>query len=392
VAAHRCWVLGSLALLAACYASEAPSSDGAVTLDGPAARDGAVSTGECSPVQEPISLMWHRDVDAAVDETRLGLDATGAVWAFGNPRSTDLWIAGPGVDGMGALVPLSTASEIREHAVAIDDEGTAFLAVTYRAGGGLVHRVFRYDFATRAMAVHVDTGAGQAYDLAFDPSGNLLVAADSIADAPTDAGVSKYAPDGTLLWRWPGEPTTLRVQFAEPDASGNVYVLHTVRPVRDNERALSKLSPSGELAWQVVLEDWLVNPGLGVSPDGVAYVAGAVNRELPPLPPPMDPSLDLRVHAIRTDGSEAWQWQGQPSNVGPNDTRVVLDLSGQIFVTWYQRPTDPSASSLVLDRFSPEGELCWSRTGADLFPADLVIGASGDIFVATLHSYARVLP
>lgn len=200
---------------------------------------------------------------------------------------------------------------------------------------------------------------------AVDADGNTIVTG-YYTDPRTldeDVAVTKYSPSGDVVWRELRTSTTPwwanRGFAVAVDAAGNSYVASGYPYFRqDSDFVVVKYDPDGHEVWSSSYSNGEVETPLGISVDdaGNVVVTGMSDGFVDGTS-----ALTVKLHA---DGTLAW---ARTVHVGLFDrgSAVGTDAAGNIYVaggTGFQ--TDPSAfisyTYLVL-KYSPAGDLVWSR-------------------------------
>lgn len=103
--------------------------------------------------------------------------------------------------------------------------------------------------------VHTNSPSGSARFVAVDRDANILVICSH--------GLTKYSPDGQMLWQITGGADSLRV-----DRFGNIFLLQEISDEFGVETPLiTKLDPGGKQVWQIRTDD---------RPTESSYVTGLV--------------------------------------------------------------------------------------------------------------------
>jgi hypothetical protein len=227
-----------------------------------------------------------------------------------------------------------------------------------------------------------------------DASGNLYVAGASEGDiqgqpnqGERDALVLKLADDGTLVWALSfGGTGSDTANDLALDAAGTVIAVGQLGYDYDASTRgafVAVVSPDGQL----VSNDEFVMPGqfpelsaVAVDAAGNVVLAGEV------LPTFSGPG-DLFVRKLGPDGAELWtrQWTGVEDD-WPND--VVVNASGEIFVSGTTsgilegNPDPEDGWSLFLSKVTAAGEIAFTRTyypDTDTRGGALVLAGNGDL-------------
>jgi uncharacterized delta-60 repeat protein len=127
-----------------------------------------------------------------------------------------------------------------------------------------------------------------AYDLAIDPSGNVVVTGDAffVPGNGSDYGTVKYSPSGVEQWvrrhNGPGDAVDVASALAI-DASGNVYVTGSCRGADlVDDFGTIRYSTSGEEQWALRHGDegevYYLATAIALDPSGSVYVTGYSSR------------------------------------------------------------------------------------------------------------------
>jgi uncharacterized delta-60 repeat protein len=273
------------------------------------------------------------------------------------------------------------------YAVAVDVSGNVYVTGSSYGSNGL------NDFATVKYSSSGDTLWVQRYngpadnwdaarDLALDASGNVYVTGESSSDS-FDYVTIKYSPSGTQEWvaRYNGQegsddwPKDLAV-----DASGNVYVTgQSSGSGTFYDYATVKYSPTGTQEWVARYN----GPGntkdsawaLGVDGSGNVYVTGDSGEG----------SENLSDYVtVKYDPSGAQQWVARYSSLYDYATDLVVDASGNVWVTGYSFGSGTGYDYATV-RYSSNGVQRWVARFhgglSDDLPYDLAVDASGNVYV-----------
>ncbi len=233
------------------------------------------------------------------------------------------------------------------YAVAVD--GTGHVVVTGHsatAGTGFDFATVRYDSAGTQQWAARHAGPGTSPDEAFavaaDIDGNVLVAGQVFDGVGYDWGIVKYAPAGTLSWAVPEPPSRgfddmpgagaqlFGKQALAVDGGGNVYVTGRRFNGTNYNVATVKYSPAGTELWARLYDgpDHLDDQGqaLAVDGSGNVYVAGQS----------MKANFTWDFVTLKYDAAGTQQWLvAYDGPVGSDDQALALavDGVGNVYVT-----------------------------------------------------------
>jgi hypothetical protein len=347
------------------------TADAAIDADG--ALDGGA--GDCPP--HPLEITgcscgsrWLRTVNEGNEDLVGGVtaDSDGNVILVGSTRRTtpfDIWARKYDASGLELWTQKyeSSASDIA-NGVAADQAGNVW--VTGSTGGQAWVR--KYD-PTGAEQWTLSPGAADASStsdrkaVAIDNDGNGLLTGPAV-------GATKYSPTGLELWTRPADPGSLAQNFTTGiavDRAGNVVVVGSVRaddgPIGvENWRTdiwVRKFSPAGDEVWTRTYDgsrdDWAstvaVDPDNNVLVVGRSYLTTATG------------SLAYLGWLRKYSPAGEVLWTRTEENAGPREigNQIAIAPSGRIFVAWLhiseydgqgalQRTRDCRADRLAFDR------------------------------------------
>lgn len=231
------------------------------------AGDNVIATGNESPSLFQLSpagaLAWQQD--------ELGGGLAVAVDAQGNVGFIDFGYSVRKLDSAGNALWRVFGSDIGLSQLvdlAFDPSGALLVAGTQGGFGDEVVLLVKLDVDGNVLWSQThDAGLSHLVeDLAVDGAGNAIISGYATsAPAPTEydlAFVRKYDPDGAFQWEVAGLAGALTT-----DAAGNVFV--------DAQPRLHKYAPDGALLWDVSLGDILSEIStLAVTPAGDVIAAG----------------------------------------------------------------------------------------------------------------------
>jgi hypothetical protein len=181
----------------------------------------------------------------------------------------ELWVA--------RLPSRSSVTEVA--AVTVDAEGGVYvLGGAYRGPHLLTVKYDRDGNLLWSHAFGPPPSRYSAADLVVDREGNVYIAGhanriDLEDEEPGRILVVKYDPDGQELWS-AGFGRSGRAFALDVDPGGNVYVAGQVwvSELRERQATVARVSPAGELVWQVLFEGSATD--LAVDEVGNIQVAG----------------------------------------------------------------------------------------------------------------------
>jgi hypothetical protein len=283
------------------------------------------------------------------------------------------------------------------------------------------------------------TGADSVYSLAFDATGNVIMAggfsgvasfgAGSAKQAITSLGgadgyVAKYAPDGTFAWvRQLSGTGDEFARGVSTDRAGNIFIggsftdnviagsgssKVTIRTFGSVDGYLAKFASNGNFVWIRQIggnsSDYVY--GIAIDKDGNVAVTGTANagavfgsgsnaKEFAP-----QASYDAFVAKYSNDGDFVWV-QGAGGSSSDQALSVTSDAAGNIYMAGYfyggvfGTGTDSQTVGSVLGisggqsqdaflaKYGPTGQLLWVRTlagySSDAFNA-VAVDSSGYVY------------
>jgi hypothetical protein len=259
------------------------------------------------------------------------------------------------------------------------------------------------------------SGTDTAWDAAADGEGNIYVAGPTTSsDFPTtpgaydtthndgsDAFVSKFSPDGALLWStYLGGSGGDNITSIVPDGDGNIYVagdtgssdLPTPGGYDTSLNGgvdifISKFSANGALLWSTYLggSEWedLSGDAITMDGDGSIYVDAVTwSSDFPTTPGAYDTTYngdrDVSVSKFSANGTLLWStYLGGSEYESPGG--IAATQGGYVYVGGYTVSPDFPFTLAVddslqfLTKFSAQGAVIWSRP---------THGASGPIVAA----------
>lgn len=261
---------------------------------------------------ESGTQLWGRELDSAGSDYATGVatDGLGSVYISGH---TDGSLGGPNAGGDDAFLSkydadgsllwtkqFGTAAYDRAARVAVDGLGSVYTSGTTNGnifGGGADALLNKFDSdGTLLWSRQLGTaGRDQSTGVSVDGLGNIYISGytdgslEGLNSGEYDAFLSKYDPDGTLLWtRQLGTAESDRGLDVSVDGLGNVFLSGStmgslVGPNVNSEDAfVSKFDAAGMLLWIQQLGA-IGFDARGVAADGAggAYIAGTTSGFLP---------------------------------------------------------------------------------------------------------------
>lgn len=283
-----------------------------------------------------------------------------------------------------------------DHAYAIGVGPDGFLYVT---GGTNSYGTGWYD----AFLLKLDTSGNliwsktwggssfeQGYDLAFDPTGNIYVAAESYSSG-NSAIALKFDTSGTLLsvLSWKGPYTYDAAYSIDVDSAGNILLAgiswdYSVNP-NHNRILIIKYDASGNLLWsknwQGPVEDEAWGPKvIRADANGNIYVLGRTTSF-------GVGQWDILLLKLDPNGNLIWSstWGG-PGTEGIPLGSLAFEPNGNIELAASSNSFLGGPYGPVLLEYTPGGVLVSSRIfagiGGDVLGQALALDQSGNAFVA----------
>lgn len=209
-------------------------------------------------------------------------------------------------------------------------------------------------------------GIDVATALTLDPNLNVLVTGVSYNPntAAQDYVTTKYAPDGSLLWRktYAGDSSqedNHPVAIAS-DANGNAVVFGTLEDtggVSTEDWILLKYGAAGTLSWQRRYDDPLHGRDLAI--DAAVDASGNIYLTGGSLGTNND--ADYLTVKYSPTGSRLWvrRFNGA-ANLNDLPEDLTLDANGNVVITGYSHGTN-GFDDILSVKYSPTGQLLWGR-------------------------------
>lgn len=230
--------------------------------------------------------------------------------------------------------------------------------------------------------------ADEALGLAVNPSGSLLVAGYRTGPGGADWWMLRLDEEGGLAWSRTLDGATGLDDIAygvAADASGGWMVAGKSNTVfeQDNWEALfldREGNTLGSTTWNSPIGGADVARGICAIPGGDYAIVGSEARA------DLSEGLNWRVRRYCSCGALAWTATLDGSASGNDEANAVaVDSSGNLFVAGYE---DTGAGSGGYDarlvKYSPAGEVLWSRSVAYHYPIDdffsgVAVDSSGNV-------------
>ncbi|HEU4927516.1 MAG TPA: hypothetical protein VFT24_10730 [Vicinamibacterales bacterium] len=236
----------------------------------------------------------------------------------------------------------------------------------------------------------------RASDVAVSPDGTAVYVTGTAFINPNQGVLLKFnAADGSLIWQksWGGSAFPEGVAVS---ADGSIYVGGSVRLNFDaNLRAsLTKFGPDGTVLWHRI---WntptsggeTMGEDVAIDSIGDIYLVGGT-----PIPDPTDPTLILgfQIALLKVDASGNLLWQRTVAEEEQLDARGGLGTApdGSVYIAGARLPNRGSFDALVV-KFATDGALEWARAwgGRGHDEANgVVVRADGAVFISgTTNSF-----
>ena len=272
------------------------------------------------------------------------------------------------------------------YAIATDAAGNAIVAgMAFTTSGNIDIQVIKYAAADGSVlwSRTIDNGTyDAAYGVAVDPSGDVLVAAESSNASNVDIHVIKLAgSNGATAWdrKFDGGADDFVTDFAL-DAAGNAILLGiSVNSAGNDDIKLLKYGIDGTLAWQQTWSTSGDDEGYALALDkaGNAFVTGYVNGA--------SGKGDAKtIKFAAATGAIAWQ---QTYDGGNDDSgqSVAVDAAGNAIVAIQSQNASGNYDFRTIKYAAADGSVLWSKSfdgGGDDFVYQAAVDAAGNAVVA----------
>ena len=279
-------------------------------------------------------------------------------------------------------------------AMAIDSAGNVYVTGGVDGSSNESYNIatIKYNSAGAQLWDTIFVGTGNSYDrpydIAVDSSGNVCVVGQSLGVSGTqDFLTLKYDSNGTELWRaWyngsgngTDEPKAITI-----DAAGNIYITgKAVTSGTGIDYATIKYSSGGTELWANTYDsegnaDFPAD--ITVDSSGNVYVTGTSDVNLAPS------GDEYAFCTVKYDssGTEVWAQRFNFGTSGGND--ISLDSSGNVYVTGYSYLISSNTEDIFTIKYNSIGDVQWYRAydgpgSGDDHGTDIVLDSSGNIYV-----------
>lgn len=280
------------------------------------------------------------------------------------------------------------------YCVAFDRNGNIYLAGYTRSFGAGLSDVLLVKYDSSGNLLWQKTWGGSKEDwgiaVAVDTSGNVYVAGGtkSFGAGWSDAFVLKVDSTGSLIWNrtWGGSSYEVAYDISF-DNSGNIYLAaETYSYGNAGAAAVLKFNSNGDFLWSRTWD----GPGPGtvydetnsieVDPDGNIYLTGRSWYYWPEV-------IEILLLKFDSSGNLLWskRWGGSGRDESPHPpNNMILDNNGNLYVGG-KTEFGAGGDDILLLKFDSYGNLIWSRTwgGTGYESAyGLSLGRDGHIYVA----------
>jgi len=300
---------------------------------------------------------------------------TGRTESFGQGNGDVLLL---NYDARGNLVWARTwggSGDEAGYGVAVDQAGGIYVAGRTSSFGSGWFDALLLKFDSSGTLLWARTWGGGsydvAYDIAFDQSGNVYLAAESYSLGPA-AVLLKYSPGGDLLLTrtWDGPATYDSAYSVDVDAAGNVVLAgiswdYSFSP-NHNTILLLKYDATGSLLWSRSwnapwpgqAEAW-GSKALRTDPSGNIYVAAKWSQSCSDFNFGRC-DFDALVLKLDPDGNQLWAqtWGGAGYDVAAS---VSMDRAGNLFVAGNQSSVTSGSSSALLLGLDQSGSVLFGK-------------------------------
>lgn len=255
--------------------------------------------------------------------------------------------------------------------------GTDMIIAKYNSNG---QQLWRNEYA--GLADYDDEDIAVAVKV--DQQDNIYVTGISEDANYNYIATIKYSPTGSQLWAQRYTASVSEPSSMSVDDSGNVYVCGFEEISNDENILLIKYNTSGVQQWVKSYSSGFGDRGLDVKVDnnGSVYVTGQIFVT--------GNSYDWVTIKYSSGGVQ--QWANPYTNLaGPYvdyPVRLVLDASGNIYVTGYSDNTSTTNSDIITIKYNPSGGTEWTtpwsgpNANSTDEPKDMVVDNAGNVFIA----------
>jgi uncharacterized delta-60 repeat protein len=317
--------------------------------------------------------------------------------------------------------------------LAIDSSGNVYVTGnSYISEIGNDYATVKYGPDGNQLWVARYNGTGNSNDiavtLAIDSSGNVYVTGYSDSNSTdTDYATIKYDTNGSQLWaaryNGPGDAEDA-AQALALDSSGNVYVTgYSYSESTGNDYATVKYGPNGNELWvksyngpvngedvalalTVDTSDNVYLTGYSAGSDNYDYVTIKYSQQdISNGPVVGDLTGDRKVNFADfsmlashwLEGVGEWtqqEWAQQewaaryngPGNSEDTAVALIVDSSGNVYVTGYSFGTDNINADYATIKYGPDGNQLWAARyngpgNSDDYASALAVDSSGNVYV-----------
>jgi hypothetical protein len=236
------------------------------------------------------------------------------------------------------------------------------------------------DGEIRWRTVYDNGGTDSAAGLAFDPLGDILVNGRRTEYGRAQTMLLKLSGQGTLIWSRGVEMTYLLTLMAV-NSVGDVFLI-------GDEFDMLKFSSSGHL---LILRHGEV--GDFCTPSATDIAIDADDNVLLTGRACIDGASAMGVMKLDSQGNLLWQVDSRPSTYFSSGNQLMIDAQGEIYVAGVEQAGNATRPYLVLERYSPGGQLRWGRRfGAGAYCAGMALDQRGFVYVCekyrlTIHRF-----